>query len=363
MAQPGPSGESEPLSLAVAGVADPAAHLEFSPQPVNLPVDPLSPSSDLDGAAVPDLFGTALEPALREACDGRLSAIQWFRTDWQRGGALTGYAQFTDEAGRGQAAVVKLPVPPQELLWLERLQPGYHGLSSVVPRVWAGGRSVGGYDLAWVVMERLSHGPLDGRWGGLEFDLLLEAAGRFYAACGVWPADEAPRCEDWPAVLERSRRAVREVGLESPQRWNKALKTVQKKLSKMLGVWGDHQGRHWCHGDLHLGNAMTAAAPPGGPAVLFDLAKIHAGHWVEDAVYLEHLYWAKPERLGGRNVVKQLVEQRRRWGLKTPEWCELANIRRVLLAAAAPGQAAKQNQPAVLRASLGRLEQLLPGWG
>src|SRR5690606_39370794 len=33
-----------------------------------------------------DLFGSALEPVLRQACGDRLSAINWFRTDWQRGG-------------------------------------------------------------------------------------------------------------------------------------------------------------------------------------------------------------------------------------------------------------------------------------
>ncbi len=37
----------------------------------------LPPSQDL---------AAALEPVLREACEGRLGSIGWFRTDWQRGG-------------------------------------------------------------------------------------------------------------------------------------------------------------------------------------------------------------------------------------------------------------------------------------
>ena len=37
------------------------------------------------------LFGAQLEPVLHQACGGRLSPVRWFRTDWQHGGALTGY--------------------------------------------------------------------------------------------------------------------------------------------------------------------------------------------------------------------------------------------------------------------------------
>ena len=75
-----------------------------------------------DVAANPqEPFGANLEPALLEATDHRLSAIRWFRTDWQRGGALTGYAKYREEDGRDQAVVVKLPVPPGERQWLVRL--------------------------------------------------------------------------------------------------------------------------------------------------------------------------------------------------------------------------------------------------
>ena len=35
----------------------------------------------------PRTLAASLAPVLAEACDGRLSAITWFRTDWQRGGA------------------------------------------------------------------------------------------------------------------------------------------------------------------------------------------------------------------------------------------------------------------------------------
>ena len=47
---------------------------------------------------------------LAEACEGRLSTITWFRTDWQRGGAATGTAVFEGNGGAPAPVVVKLPV-------------------------------------------------------------------------------------------------------------------------------------------------------------------------------------------------------------------------------------------------------------
>src|SRR5690606_35892481 len=123
-------------------------------------------------------------PALRKACDHRLSAINWFRTDWQRGGALTGYASYETDAGV-KPVVVKLPVPPRERQWLVRLQND----ADVVPVVYAHGQTIGPYDIAWVVMERLPFGPLGAAWQGGAFDLLLEAAGRFYQAASRTPVD------------------------------------------------------------------------------------------------------------------------------------------------------------------------------
>jgi len=129
-------------------------------------------------------FGAALEPVLLASCGGRLSAVSWFRTDWQRGGALTGYATFKDDDDTDHAVVVKLPVPPRERSWMVRLQDA----GDVVPRVFAHGEALGGYDMAWVVMERLPHGPIGSAWGGAGFDLVTDAIGRFYAASADAPA-------------------------------------------------------------------------------------------------------------------------------------------------------------------------------
>ncbi len=67
-------------------------------------------------------LAASLVPVVEQACEGRLSEITWFKADWQRGGAATGFARFDDGTTDGCAVVVKLPVVPRELIWTRRLQ-------------------------------------------------------------------------------------------------------------------------------------------------------------------------------------------------------------------------------------------------
>src|SRR6185503_4504487 len=111
---------------------------------------------------------------------------------------------------------------------------------------------------------------------------------------------------------------------------NQAIRAVQKMLPRLLERWQQRPMNTWCHGDLHLGNAMRRpGAQPGQPSVLIDLAMIHPGHWVEDAVYLERLYWAKPELLCGIKPVSELARLKREQGtLGQEDYAMLANTRR-----------------------------------
>ena len=306
-----------------------------------------------------EFFGASLEPVLLSTCDGRLAAVQWFRSDWQRGGALTGYAAWADE-NTSRPAVVKLPVPPQELLWLERLQSDQHDCGQVVPTLYEGSSELGGYDLAWCIMQRMRYGPLDAAWNGAEVQLLAEVAARFHAAARRYPIDQPARLEHWDQTLDRARQAISALTLPDPQRWNKTLKAMHKRLPMILRHWSDRPIEDWCHGDLHLANAMTDAPPPAGPAVLFDLALVHPGHWTEDAVYFESVFWSNPTRLHDTDVVKAIAVARKQLGIKgDPHWPRWANIRRALLATATPVQQSTRPEPAQLHAALGVLERAL----
>jgi len=315
------------------------------------------PQSEDDTELSIGLFGTELEPVLRQACDGRLSAVQWFRTDWQRGGALTGHATYCPPDGQPREAVVKLPIPPGERYWLDALQPR----PDVVPTVFQHDEQLNGYDLAWVVMEALPHGPLGPTWQGAEFDLLTEAAGRFYEATETLVSPEpdgAQRDRAWAALLELAQKQVRSGAVPDGKAWKQALKQAGQKLDGWLERWRQRPIEQWRHGDLHLANAMTRQPPPLGPALMLDLAEVRPGHWVEDAVYFEHLYWAAPERLAGRKLVKQIAHERKRLGLPLdPDWSELAKLKRALLAMATPARLNQDGNPRQLAAALEVLQQ------
>ncbi|MEX0777088.1 MAG: phosphotransferase [Phycisphaeraceae bacterium] len=328
--------------------------------PLSQSIPPTLPSAgsgslhNLPGQESP--FGAALEPVLAGACDGRLSAITWFRTTWQRGGAATGYATFRDDHGIDQPVVVKLPVPPIERFWLLHLT----RYSDIVPRVYAQGETLNGYDLAWVVMERLPHGPLGSAWNGAEFDLLTQAAARFHAAAAEVPiTGQAPHPErDWKAILDTARRNItRDHDVRNEQRWKNALKTAHKKLRDWMKIWNDRPRDQWCHGDLHLGNAMTRVPAPDGPALLLDFAQVHAGFWVEDAVYFEHLYWARRQKLRGRRLCSMIAHERKALGLHAePDWPRLASVKRALLAMSTPAMLQADGDPHHVDAALEVLE-------
>ncbi|MCE9591569.1 MAG: aminoglycoside phosphotransferase family protein [Planctomycetes bacterium] len=335
----------------------PDAEPKVSPGAMSSPIVPgQGLSSQRDTSTTPlheSPFGAALEPVLRQVCEDRLSAINWFRTDWQRGGALTGYATWHDPAGPPVPVVAKLPVPPCERQWLTRLQ--RH--EDITPRVYAEGEALGGYDMAWVVMERLPHGPLGHAWNGAEFDLIVQAIGRFYLAASHVPLEGEPVHKDYEKIFKAARENIRQRDVTNGQRWTQALKAAHRKLSDWLRVWNRRPIDGWCHGDLHPANAMTRAAPPHGPSLLLDFAQTHVGHWVEDAVYLEHVFWARRQRLGGRKLCSLIAHERKRLGLSVdPDWPRYAGIKRALLAMSVPANLTLDGDPLHVQAALEVLE-------
>lgn len=323
------------------------------------------------GAGVPPPLGATLAPALIEECRGRLSHIEWFRALWQRSGAATGFAHWRDENGSEIEVLVKVPVGPTEARWTTRLSdlngqftppPGVqHRAHYPTPRIFASGSSLGGHDLAWLVMERLHGHTLTHNWCRESLEQLLRAAALMHArAIAVSPVNARPQPQDWESMLAKAREFARESALPEAQHWNEVVRKVQKVLPRLIARWEARPIDTWCHGDLHPANAMRRSEDDG-ECVLIDLALVHPGHWVEDAIYLERQFWGRPDALFGIHTVSQLARYRRELGLNTDgDYGMLANLRRVLMAACAPVHIAGDGHPRYLHAALELLERLLP---
>jgi hypothetical protein len=306
-------------------------------------------------------LAASLAPVLIQACDGRLSGITWFKTDWQRGGAATATALWQlDDEPAPRPVVIKLPVVQRELLWTRRLQAQPRPEESVAPRLYASDETLGGYDLAWIVVERFEHGPLGLHWHDDHVVRIAEAAARFHAAASDFEVDQPARIEAWHDLVHEAAESIRVNAISHRVEWVAALKALRHRLDPIIEEWERRDVSHWLHGDLHLANAMSRVSADHGPVCLIDMAEVHSGHWVEDAVYLERQLWAKPERLRAHKPVKEMAAARRRLGLCAEgDYPRLAMIRRALMAATAPRFIKSEGHPAHLDACLHWVETAL----
>ena len=325
----------------------------------------------------PGSLARSLEPALRAASGDRLRGeIEWFEATWQRGGSVTGHSTWTRDHGEPLPVFIKLPVGATELVWTRRV--GDHGADREVrngqvphptPKVLAAGEELGGYDLGWLVIERLEGTLVAGDLSEASLLGLIRAATEFQLRARDAELRAGERLHgrvddrDWAAVIDASLESVHINALPDEHRWSEAIKLVHKRLHDLLTIWDARPMDDWCHGDLHPGNALHMPGDDGHPdrCVLIDLALVHRGHWVEDAVYLERLFWGHESKLMGVEPVRAMRQERKQRGLTlTPEDGHLANAKRVLTAAAVPARlAAEGGDHAYLAAALDTLERLM----
>ena len=304
-------------------------------------------------------LASSLAPVIIESCENRLSDIHWFKADWQRGGAATATASYRLDSGDSIAVVIKLPIVPRELMWTRRLQSEGDD-SLVVPRLFASGDVLGGYDLAWIVIERFNHGPLGRHWHEDHVPRIAEAAARFHAAAAQFPVDQPPKTEDWRQLLKESQESIKINQLDHHKRWTTSIKALRHNLDALVDEWRSRDTSQWVHGDLHLANAMSRTSEQEGPVSLIDLAEVHAGNWIEDGVYLERQLWAVPDRLKTHPPIRTLAKARKALGLPLEDdYARLATIRRGLLASTAPKFIRSEGHPRYLEACLQRLETAL----
>ena len=316
-------------------------------------------------------LGPGLEPALKQACAAggcEIGRIYWFKSKWQRGGASTGTVTVTTRDGVEHQGVVKVPVGYKEYKWTTALAAGGDTVRST-PHIYAHGTELGSHDLCWLIMEKLPGQPLaTGMSEHDVHDMMAATAALQAGALGCEPLSGQPPSPNWERVIDKSRQCIRHGLIADAQHWTNALKAVHRCLPSLLLKWQQRPINAWCHGDLHPGNAMRReAAPAGGlsgACVLIDLALIHPGHWIEDALYFERVYWGQSHLIHHVNLVSVLSAERRALGLPaTGDYGMLASVRRVLMAAAAPGLVEREGNPKYLEHALGLIDKLLPAVG
>ncbi len=298
---------------------------------------------------IPSSLASSLEPVLIKQTDNRLGDINWFRTDWQRGGAATGFAKWQDEDNKVQEVVIKLPVVERELRWTRCMQ----NAKGVAPILFASGSQLNGYDLAWMIIERFPVGPLGKHWEKTNIDRIANAAARFTKSASEFPVDQDGRREDWDVLIKTAKKSVRENHISNESKWKKAHSLLTKKLNSLLERWRGRRIDQWLHGDLHFANAMCRAEGPDAKVSLIDLAEVHAGHWVEDAVYLERQLWGHKTRLKASRPIHAMAAARKALGMQVnDDYIELVDVRRLLLAATAPAFMQSEGDPRYLASCL-----------
>lgn len=324
-------------------------------------------------------IGVSLGPALHDACGDRLGDIEWFRSPWQKSGAATGLTSWRLPSGDVIEAIVKAPVSYRELFWTTRLgevDPMWwesdESQRMPVPRVLSSGTELGGYDVAWLVQERIQGETVSKSMDADRLDQLFLATARFHAmARGVKPAERTePIGEpDWRSLLERARTKCIDNAIARLDSWLRVIDAVDRVLPALLDRWHSRAMDTWCHGDLHPGNVMIRDGcmernSDRRCAVLIDFALIHPGHWVEDALYLERMYWGREEMLGGVRPLRCLAEHRVLHGLHADgSDARLADVRRVLMGVTSPAFLRHENDPVYLTAALRKVRRLLPHFG
>ena len=380
---PAPPAKAPDIAAKILGTSCKIAAVSANTQPVSM---------------LSECLGAGLVPALIEATGGRLRGVHFFKSLWQRGGASTATGTYNTDLGPVEV-VVKVPVAYSEYSWSRQLAAAAgDDPHSPVPRILDGGIELGGYDLAWLICEKLNGhivpaGPSAasaknasaGQACVAVQSMLLSVAKMQLLAERVRPIEELDlgKGSEWQRAIASSREAVRRAQFPDSQKWHNLLKAVARRLPCLLDRWTHRGVNAWCHGDVHPGNAMQRTGVPmvylcdaaafsadtglpsvpveRPPCVLIDLALIHPGHWLEDALYLERVFWGRQHLLSNINSLKCLAAYRRQLGLPCiGDYGLLANVRRVLTAAAAPGLFEREGNVHYLRHALGLIERILP---
>ena len=221
----------------------------------------------------------------------------------------------------GQAVLLKLNVPPDQLWWTRTLASINSGC---IPRVYGSGH-LASDEVGWVLWERIEGGLHPG-WLGREFDMLLEAGVAFQIASRALgqAAEQAGilhtlQIDDLAAAIEAGVRRA-------------APGPAAEVLRRLPGDWDWIHSvceREICHGDLHMANALCREGQAEPQALLIDYHPTLMP-WACEPAKPEILN-ADPARPGCRHLVAKQAVIRARHGLPVPAGAELARLEAIVL--------------------------------
>ena len=212
------------------------------------------------------------------------------------------------EADTGLPVVIKVGVTEAEMYWTEHLSSAN---AVLFPKVFAvnclparAGREL----LGFIVSERIPYTLIGPGWEGKQSDMLLDAVTAFYqAAHGIALHHISP------LPLEEIQWWLPGGGSNHPPGdWRAVFDHVKEDYAWLLHSCSFEV----CHGDLHVGNALSRTPPPDGTALLIDLNPV-LQPWVFDAAWVEVCAWSDYRRRSTGYTIRQLAERRSSLGLTT----------------------------------------------
>ncbi len=210
------------------------------------------------------------------------------------------------EASSGRQVVIKVGVTEAERYWTAHLS---QTATYLFPQVFAVDHipTRGDRDrINFIVLERVPYTLIGPAWEGRQTDMLLDAGARFYQAAG----SIVPRHLSRLSADEIHRWLAEGRSKNPPGDWGSVLAHADEDY-----VWLSQACPfEVCHGDLHVGNALSRTPPPDGAALLIDLNPV-LQPWVFDAAWVEVCAWEDQPQRGAGYATRQLADCRRVLGL------------------------------------------------
>lgn len=209
------------------------------------------------------------------------------------------------ETSTGRQVVIKVGVTEAEMYWTEHLSSAD---AVLFPKLFAVDRlpaRAGREPLRFIATERIPYTLIGPAWEGRQPDMLLDAVAAFYQV-----AQSIPTHHVSPLPLAEVKRWVDGSSKNPPGDWRGVQDHAEEDHAWLL----QNCPFEVCHGDLHVGNALSRTPPPDGTALLIDLNPV-LQPWVFDAAWVEVCAWGDHRRRGTGYTIRQLAERRSSLGL------------------------------------------------